>query len=1848
MSSIRFTAPAAALSSFGESVENLSTQVKTPGVREADGWTGTSTGFSQAFSLSADVNVLYVAIGGDQGITTNVTGVTYNGVSMSLIASEESNQALRVYKLNSPATGSNTLAVTWDNGSQIYHIMAAAFSGVNTAAGETGIVTYTSDNSEAASVQIASAQNHLAIAFCNANNNPNPTPTLSCTAPFLYQEDVGSTRMAVAAQAADATSTSITFTTDQTAGRTMGAIGFMVQGIAVPDELSFLVGLKGQWDVNTRGRTDNDFYEWVDGTVETTVNGTVVAEDDYGHDYMSFNGSSSYMITNSLTKLLKSDFVDRPFTMAVRFKTDHTAADNQMLFGFYDQSAAAADTSLYIDYNGGNEYPSVRIDDGLGGQDLFINEFTNLVAGEEHLWLFRRDEAGDFHVYTDGAWTKSDTSTVPALIGERLDRIAMGREGVNTNQYFAGDILWAAVWDRAITYSEQKRLYEQQNPFAQEDLTYRIQVGQEVEHPSGPVSIPYPEGDLTGKMLVIMGWPNTITSAPDPAPTANGFVYLSPYGLSSKAKTPKIWLKKADGTESGTVSLDFASGAITAWMVAIDPPDGQSWPDAESAFAGWSFAKPSNSSTSVYYGPHATQEEGNCLLRFAVAWASYSGEGDLGEIGVTAGHTRAGQWFRDGVVGGMVSAGQILNTGLTMEGVPAVEETVSGLGTSSQRYWLNLELRPANTTKVVRQAITENTTAQADNIDETFTGIDDAALQEENPTTNYQNSSFSETSYWAASQEQKTLIKADLSNIPADATILSAQIRLNSTVGVGDNVGYTVEVYRVLRNWVLSEVTWNVYSTGNSWATAGAEGTGDRATTPTFVFEDLADYENVYYAFDVTNDVIGMHSGEYANYGWVLERLEETVSEYRQWAASQNTTNGIRPEVIITYSVPAYVNLDLGLVHQADLGTRGKSITVPFEHVSRQAGVINGTLGEVQGNGGLRLKSFDDTTGDHIKMPKPGAAEMTALLNRPHTMAQRSARNGTMADHAPFGIGDNTSSNVHYVMYHTSTDEITYNTRDLDVEGSSRESTYNLPNQTEVVAVGQYDFGQATRLTLDGEYDLLWADDSTPADNMGEAHWWTMGALRRGTSPQTIWEMLGYVSWTAFWNRVLGEDEVKELNDRPNPFTSDPHIAEIAEYKSLDQNTVHYVNLPTRVRAGELMLMFFQTYSTGASANRVQTPPTGWTLVNSYGYGGSNVNNWCGWYKKIATAEDAGSYAVVTTDVGAWSNAATFRIPNGDFDRVDADYTLHATDSSAPNPPLLSHSYVKAPDVNNLWIAAYSFADDLYSPSAYPSGFSEVGSIVGNGTANLSCEMGWAARSDGETTKDPGTFTIGGVDIGTAWTVAVGGKPLAGAPDLKLVQSVSVDGDATTTAQSGNGWATPTVGNLLIAMNGVRKGTSTTNVTVSVGGTFNLAVGEYGADVGSVNGGLWWKVADGTESTITLANSNSANDNGMKTLFMEFEPTNLDLSQVYSATNVLDYQSNGPHGTDLSAGTVSNTAYGTTQYGIVLSGIIGQIDSQWSAETSPEAPFAKLAETVDQGDSPFVALAGKLTNTRGSHEALFNCSDTGGLAYLESVFFPASTAVPNGTEINPIPLNIYENRANGADVTVSFTAPTSGNLLIAAHVISGNGTASNTIQAPAGWNNYVNQDNSSNNNRTSMFCYWKVSDGTETSVALGGAGTANDCVGIVLEFSSAGLDLNALDDSDVDTSKFNVLTNQFSSGSATPTEPNALGIAIFGQDDGSNLDDPFLANVTEGYEIRRLYGTGQSGDPSVCVATKLITSATAQSPDFISHEGGTTYGYGSIAIFKESQPAEPGGFISTVRSILRKSPLLGSGLLGRK
>ena len=932
---------------------------------------------------------------------------------------------------------------------------------------------------------------------------------------------------------------------------------------------------------------------------------------------------------------------------------------------------------------------------------------------------------------------------------------------MNTSQYLEGQIWWVAIWNRAISFKEQQLLYEYDNPFEALSLTYPFNVGQELETGGGTLNIAYPPGDLTGKLLVLLansGAGGTFSTQP-----GSDWYYVNRYSSTAPHnKIPHVWVKKGDGSETGTVAVDWANGANTGWMIAIDPPEGMEWPDGESVVAAYEGDQTTNSSTLAYYGAHTMQRSGNCLLRVFLGTGNYSSDADVGEVGVTSGFTSAGQITRSGVVAGQIHSAEILSSGLSGN-VSASEPTVTGLGTATARFWRNIELQPANTTKIIRQCITENTTAQADNIDETFTGITDQPIREIAPTTNYDTQDWSEVNWFASGDECKTVIKADLSNIPADATILSAQIRYNQLSGVGDNVGYTIEVYRLLRDWVAAQMTWNIYSTGNSWATAGAEGTGDRAADPTFAHEDVADYDGGWHVFDVTDDVIGMHGGEYANYGWVLERLEETASEVRRFNTSNYATATLRPEVIVTYSVPAFIDLSDSLVHQADIGTRKQSVTVPYEHVDGVAGTNNGTLTEERGVGGLLAKKYDDTADENTLFSAPTSVSIEGITNNPHTSAVRASRDVAGVDHTAFGIANNENSNPHYALQFASTDEIKFDFRDLDVVGYNYTTTDNAAAlDTEVVFGVRITDNFTHAVFVDGEVKNESNPDTSPADNFGGADRWTWGNLSRGTGPQSIWELDGNVYWSAFWTRLLAYDEIKALADTPNPFTTDALVAETKKFSSLDQNTVHYVPLCESVKEGELMLMLFQVYSSGASSNRVQTAPTGWTLVDSYGYGASNVNNWCGIYKKVATADDAGSYAKVTCDVGAWGNAVIWRIPNGDFNRVEAANNVYTSDQANPNPPSLAHTFAAASASNTLWIAAYSMADDNATATAYPTGFSGGDYVVGVGASNTSCEAGWAFLSSSDTTVDPGAFTISGVDIGTAWTIAVGAQGSAG------------------------------------------------------------------------------------------------------------------------------------------------------------------------------------------------------------------------------------------------------------------------------------------------------------------------------------------------------------------------------------------------------------------------------------------------------------------------------------------------------
>jgi len=109
----------------------------------------------------------------------------------------------------------------------------------------------------------------------------------------------------------------------------------------------------------------------------------------------------------------------------------------------------------------------------------------------------------------------------------------------------------------------------------------------------------------------------------------------------------------------------------------------------------------------------------------------------------------------------------------------------------------------------------------------------DTYIENNSPTSNYG------TSEGLGVGEQKSitviyrsLLKFDLSGIPSGSTITSAILTLNSDGQDLSDQSRTMRVYRVLRAWNVSQATWNVYTTGNNWGSAGCSNTStDREAT---------------------------------------------------------------------------------------------------------------------------------------------------------------------------------------------------------------------------------------------------------------------------------------------------------------------------------------------------------------------------------------------------------------------------------------------------------------------------------------------------------------------------------------------------------------------------------------------------------------------------------------------------------------------------------------------------------------------------------------------------------------------------------------------------------------------------------------------------------------------------------------------------------------------------------------------------------------------------------------------------------------------------------------------------------
>ena len=228
---------------------------------------------------------------------------------------------------------------------------------------------------------------------------------------------------------------------------------------------------------------------------------------------------------------------------------------------------------------------------------------------------------------------------------------------------------------------------------------------------------------------------------------------------------------------------------------------------------------------------------------------------------------------------------------------------------NSQPYLL---LTLPSLTGMTRPVIDPTLTLQPDGA----SGLD-SFIGDYSPTTNFGTSDviFVGDVNAGLNQAIRSMIRFDLSSLPLAATVTAATLSMfeyyaSDSPGVGS---WAVGLRRLLRDWIEAQVTWNIYSTGNNWTTAGASSNGnDRAASDSASLTLDGTAANAFVNWTsatLADDVQKMRSGVYGNYGWLIQAptIESPgVAQFggNGWRSAEFATAAQRPQLVITYTLP--------------------------------------------------------------------------------------------------------------------------------------------------------------------------------------------------------------------------------------------------------------------------------------------------------------------------------------------------------------------------------------------------------------------------------------------------------------------------------------------------------------------------------------------------------------------------------------------------------------------------------------------------------------------------------------------------------------------------------------------------------------------------------------------------------------------------------------------------------------------------------------------------------------------------------------------------------------------------------
>jgi YD repeat-containing protein len=181
-----------------------------------------------------------------------------------------------------------------------------------------------------------------------------------------------------------------------------------------------------------------------------------------------------------------------------------------------------------------------------------------------------------------------------------------------------------------------------------------------------------------------------------------------------------------------------------------------------------------------------------------------------------------------------------------------------------------------------------------------YAGAADAEIRQSAPTANYGSAvSLKVDGDDPGDQDVKSLLKWDISSIPPGSTVNSVSLVLNVTNGTAN----TYELYELKRNWVENQVTWNSYSAGNAWQTAGANGADDVGTT---VLASLGTSTTGSYTINLNTSGVAVIqkwvNNPSTNNGFIISNSVST--DGLGFDSSEAATAANRPRLVINYTPP--------------------------------------------------------------------------------------------------------------------------------------------------------------------------------------------------------------------------------------------------------------------------------------------------------------------------------------------------------------------------------------------------------------------------------------------------------------------------------------------------------------------------------------------------------------------------------------------------------------------------------------------------------------------------------------------------------------------------------------------------------------------------------------------------------------------------------------------------------------------------------------------------------------------------------------------------------------------------------